>query len=436
MSRDAIATGGVVLTANTDGVSAGLAKSRDEIRGWARDANAAGGGAGGGFAAGFLGGAKGIAAGLGKAGPVGLAVGAGLAVGVAGIDIAAKKVGEVKDTLADISKQGAMASALGLTAEQFTGVAGVAKSVGEDTKEFIESLVTLGKVAADGAAGNGEVAADFFKTLNIEAATFAGLRADEQFFKFFEAVQKVQDPLARTRALMTAFGEDGGKLLLPLLAKSPGELRRMADGFAISGEQVRKATEANAKYQEATAKMDRVWKEFAVAAAPAVQGIGEALTALMPILSAVGKVAGTVFGTIGNGLRRVAAATDAVGGGLRRMFRGREQAVRETFKAAAKPDTGGEFARWQAATGKKNDPTDPAGRLAERWTPKFAGAVDVGSAEAYSMRVRNDFLGGADGAEKVPDLLKQQIKATADQTAKIDGLARAVDRLRASWETV
>ena len=100
-----------------------------------------------------------------------------------------------------------MAKALGLTSEQFTGVAGVAKSVGEETREFLESLVTMGKLATDAAAGVGEVAGPAFEKMGLNA-------------KDFVALSKVQDPLTKTRLLMNAFGEDGGKYLLPLLLPS------------------------------------------------------------------------------------------------------------------------------------------------------------------------------------------------------------------------
>lgn len=173
-------------------------------------------------------------------------------------------------TIQDLAKQDTIARAFGLTTEAFTGIAGVAKSAGEDTREFIESLVTLGKVASEGAVGKGGVAADFFSELNLNAKEFAALKPDEQFFKFFSAVRQVEDPLRRVRLLMVAFGEDGGKYLLPLLDKSDVELRGMAKGFAVTSEEAKAATQASRAYAGIVTVLDQTWQAFAAAVAPAL----------------------------------------------------------------------------------------------------------------------------------------------------------------------
>lgn len=194
----------------------------------------------------------------------------GLGIGAAGVAGLVPVMKAVED-INDIARQGSIADAFGLTSEQFTGIAGVAKSVGEGTREFIESMVTLGKVSAEGAAGKGEVAAQFFKDLNLNAKEFVNLRADEKFFQFFEAVQKVEDPLKKVRLLMVAFGEDGGKFLLPLLAKTPAQLREMAGGFAVATDDMQAAQAAQATYIEATTAISKAWRAVVVALAPTIK---------------------------------------------------------------------------------------------------------------------------------------------------------------------
>ncbi|HEY3788970.1 MAG TPA: hypothetical protein VGL71_08950, partial [Urbifossiella sp.] len=184
-------------------------------------------------------------------------------------------------TLNDTARQGMMASALGLTSEQFTGMAAVAKSVGEDTREFLESLVTMGKLGTDAANGIGEVAAPAFAALGIEAKKFISLRADEQFFAMFDALSKVQDPLTKTRLLMNAFGEDGGKWLLPLLSKAPDELRKMAGGFAISSSSMKTATDASAQFMLAEQALNSSFRELAIAGGPAMAEIASKITKTM-----------------------------------------------------------------------------------------------------------------------------------------------------------
>ena len=196
-------------------------------------------------------------------------IGGGVVAGVQGLT---RSFQGLFNQLNEVARSGAAAKAFGLTPEQFTGVAGVAASVGEQQREFIESLVTLGKVVSEGVSGKGEVAKGFFDTLGISAEEFSKLRLDEQFLGVFDAIRKVETPAARVRALMVAFGEDGGKYLLPLLSKSQDELVAMAKSFAVSAEQVEAAEKANQKWIEATTELNRTWREFAVDLAPAAAG--------------------------------------------------------------------------------------------------------------------------------------------------------------------
>ena len=228
-------------------------------------------------------------------------------------------------TLNDVAKQGSIANALGLTSEQFTGIAGVAKSVGEDTREFIESLVTLGKLGTDAAAGT-QQASDAFASMGLNANEFIKLRADEQFFAVFESLNKMQDPLQRTRVLMMAFGEDGGKYLLPLLGKSTDELRNMAAGLAITSDDMKAATSAQQAYTAATSALGKAWQSVSIAAAPIVKiladGIAQAVTPFREFVNAnreavvgLSLAAGGVT-AMGIGLMVLGPAISAVGMGL------------------------------------------------------------------------------------------------------------------------
>lgn len=316
---NAIASGSVILTANADGLKTGLDSAAKDVDGWGKSvSNKLGkdksgfldkaskllGGAGnfagslgGAGAANMLSNMAGLASHAGKLGPVGIAIGAvGAAAGVAAVGLKA-----ASDTLDDLAKQGAMAQSLGLTAEQFTGIAGVAKSAGEDTKEFIESLVTMGKLGTDAAAGT-EEASKAMKAMGLNANDFIKLRADEQFFAVFESLQKMEDPLQRTRALMQAFGEDGGKLLLPLLSKTPDQLKAMAKGFAVTGEEMQKATAASQAVKGMDAAIDKLWRGIAIGAAPIIEKLANGVTALEPAFKWVASAAETFGAGLSVGL--------------------------------------------------------------------------------------------------------------------------------------
>jgi hypothetical protein len=252
VARNAVGSLAVMITANASAFDSTLTGVMRRVREF-----------GGGFRA-----ASGVAAGVG---------------GLAGIGSAGAALLKVLDTIDDRAKLGAAGKAFGLTAEQFTGVAAVARFAGEGSREFIESLVTLGKVVDDGIAGRGEVAGDFFRTIGVEAKAFAGLRADQQFFKVFDALGKMQDPLQRVRALMVAFGEDGGKALLPLLAMAPGELRKMAAESAVTSDRMRDLEAAQRGVNSAGKEWEQVWTRVAGSIAPVVE-------AVLKLVGGVGKL--------------------------------------------------------------------------------------------------------------------------------------------------
>ena len=241
-------------------------------------------------------------------------IGAGLfGLGAVGGGVGLSKV---LDSLGDTARISATAKALGLTAEQFSGIAGVASTTGEGIREFIESMVTLGKVVDEGVAGKGEVAGQFFKDIGVSAKEFAALRPDEQFYKLFESLKAVEDPAKRVRALMTAFGEDGGKHLLPLLSKAPAELREMAKGFALTGEEAAAAESASAAYGRVTATLSTMWAKVASAAAPVVESVAGVLDRALTPLSAWISENRPAVEAVAAGFFGVAAAATAVGAGL------------------------------------------------------------------------------------------------------------------------
>lgn len=286
MSQTAIGKAALVLTTDASQAKAGLAQFGRDARKSTSDT------------------ARGMEGGLG-----GLKLAGAAAVAAGGVLLVKEAIQE----LDEVAAAGAAAKAFGLTAEQFTGMAGVAKSTGEGQREFIESLVTLGKVASEGAAGKGEVATAWFKSLNLDAAQFKQMRLDDQFFAVFEAIQKIPDPAERVRALMVAFGEDGGKYLLPLLSKAPAELRRMAGGFAISTAEVERATTANQSVKAAQAQLGAVWRKLAVALAPVIGKVAEAI-------QNIARVGAPVFDWFGRAVDAVVEIWQAIAGEVQKAI--------------------------------------------------------------------------------------------------------------------
>lgn len=431
VAYNAIASGSAILTANADGLKAGLDRAAKDVQGWGKKVQGGMGGAGGGGGAGgtngVLGSLVGGAGGAAKALPW---LAAGTAA-VTGFGLAAEKV---VGTLDDLAKQDAIAKAMGLTAEQFTGMAGVAKSVGEDTREFLESLVTMGKLGTDAAAGTKEASAAF-KGLGLDANAFVKLRADEQFFQIFDALQKVQDPLQRTRFLMNAFGEDGGKYLLPLLSKTPDQIREMARGFAVTGEEMKKAAVASQSLKRLEASVGKLWRGVAVMAAPLVEGAAnfatKAIAFVQPFFDWLGRgwnqavaIGTAVWDAIGDAIseaidwvREIGSELFAWAGSLPTI----QEVVVMTFRAAG---TAAAYV-WdtiKAGAGASaiafGIVTEAIGQLVGRFKETVSGLLQIGGAAASAL--------GQDG-------LAAQIMSASKQVQQIGAKVEGAGQKLQAW---
>ncbi|VTU02773.1 unnamed protein product [Gemmataceae bacterium] len=275
MSQTAIGRAALILSANASGLRSGLDQAGQHAKTWA-DATASG----------MNSRLKDVGKDTGRGGFLAMA---GRFAGPAAAAVAGVVgVREAISELDEVARTGAAAKAFGLTAEQFSGMAGVAKSVGGNQREFIESLVTLGKLSAEGAAGKGEVATEFFKKLNLNAKEFNALSLEDKFYGVFEAIQKLGAGEG-VRPLMTAFGEDGGKQLLSLLSKTPAELRTLGSSLAVSTGEVEKAAAANAELTRAGSTLSAGWRTIAVAVAPAIGRVANLVGNLRPAFEWIGQ---------------------------------------------------------------------------------------------------------------------------------------------------
>ncbi|AMV30053.1 hypothetical protein VT84_37010 [Gemmata sp. SH-PL17] len=351
MAYNAIASGSAILTTNADGLTAGLAKSAKDMDKWSRDVNGRMRDASGKFVstgtkgltgqiAGLNGASNGALAGLGATlgtaigGPVGAAIGGAIGSAVTSAVSKAKDlVSGMLSTLSDTSKQGDIAEALGLTAEQFTGMAGVAKSVGEDTREFLESLVTMGKLASDAARGT-TVASEAFKGLGLNANEFMKLRTDQQFMQIFDALSKLAPSVDKQRYLMNAFGDDGGKYLVPLLKKTPEQLQAMAASFAVSTEEMKKAQATTAAWGKLQTLGDKLWRSLSVAFAPGLEMLADFGTSALKAMQPVFDLISAGFDRVWRGMRSFFDGASALAARLWARIQPRVQPVFDWLERA------------------------------------------------------------------------------------------------------
>lgn len=297
---NSLGTGSLVLTADASGLTGGVQKAKSLVSSIGST----------------------VAGGVSKGGLLGGAV-AGSLAGILSVE-------KALDKLRDIADISTTASAFGTTGEKMSELAAIASRSGINFKEFKESLVTTGSKAAD-AIGGATGAVQMFNDLGIDPKAFALLPIEEQFYQMHSAILGIEDPAKRVRAVMNAFGEDGGKLLLPILEKSNKELREFGKANALSATEINGAVAANRAYTEVTGALDRAWTQLVIAGAPVVQLVAEALTPAIEALgvvfkslkgvavgvfTAIGMTFGYVYDTIKSGVGFLAAGVGKLAGTL------------------------------------------------------------------------------------------------------------------------
>lgn len=180
-------------------------------------------------------------------------------------------------TLSEVARVGEIAKATGAPVASMSGLLGVMEQAGSGIKESIESITQFGTAITNAVEGKGEQAQELFAMLNRSAAEFKGVDISEGVFRLFEAIEQVNDPLAKMRALSLAFGTDGMKLLVPMLNKSSAELRQQAGLYAMTAGDVEQARQSTAAYAAASAAVSRAWRAVAVTLGPAITAVAGAV---------------------------------------------------------------------------------------------------------------------------------------------------------------
>ena len=237
----------LTLTTNATGLYGGLDGASGKIRSWAN-------------------GLKGIIGGGLKA----VVTGFGAGLGVGAMSSIGGFIGKAFDRLPEIAKIASTGQAFGLSAEKFSGMAGLAKQAGSDIRDFTEALSTLSG-RADEAATGGIVASQMFSQLGIRAADFKQLKIDDQFYGIMKAINAVKNPAEQVGLLFRAFGEDSGKNLISLLGKSDEELRKMSAGFAMSSNDIARAEIASQSLTQANAALSRAYDNVLISMTPVFQ---------------------------------------------------------------------------------------------------------------------------------------------------------------------
>lgn len=190
-----------------------------------------------------------------------------------------------------------MSDQTGVAVEQLQAWQTVAESAGMDSQEFAESLRDMNIELSDAATGGKDELAQLLKRVGIEARDASGhiKTADQVFLDFADAVARQKDEAIQLRMAISAFGEDTGAKLLPILRQGSDAFRdaeaaMKAAGNALSDSDIARMQAFRAQWSSLTKAFDRVRISAMGELAPAFGLLTEKLQTvfekLQPIISA------------------------------------------------------------------------------------------------------------------------------------------------------
>lgn len=279
--NNTIGTGAVVLTANADGLAAGLAKAEKDVESW------------------------GARVGAGLAGAFGAVAGIGAGVGAAVVATFDKAV----ERIDELGKVGKRADVLGVSASALMGMDELFKKVGVEAGQADAVFAKMGKSirdvgetakafarAQEQAAGKGLDAATALEAqfeakarittlgkMGIKVADLEGKALTEQFKVIADGINRLPRGYEQAAAAMDIFGRSGAQLLPMLQRGSKGIeefiARQRKSGQVLTDSQLRAAFDASKAWKEAKKEVAETWEGFenqlAMIAVPLVKELAE-----------------------------------------------------------------------------------------------------------------------------------------------------------------
>lgn len=302
MSQNAIGRAALILTTKSDQLNAGLNKSAGDISDWGgrirQTVGSAMAGVNASAAAGAntiagrmlpattqvtasLGGMTGALSGtiglIGRLGPWGMAIAAGLAVVTAAAIAAGVAFHSLNENARKLSEMGRTASSLGMRSAQFMGLAASASKAGVAEQEF---GALVGKMTAKIASGGSDVA-EALQSIGLTVQQLRGQSPDQQFLTIADALAKVPNAGQRAASAMKLFEEQGLKLL-PMLSQGKAGIEEQIKsaqklGLAFNEKQLAAVERSRAAVDRVGTSFAGMWNKVTVAAAPFLELIANKL---------------------------------------------------------------------------------------------------------------------------------------------------------------
>jgi hypothetical protein len=232
-------------------------------------------------------GARGVQGALGQASAAAASFGksfvGGLALGVVSAGMAAVTT-NIRATIGAIADMADEAQRVGLTTDEFQGLAYGMKLAGVQADEFASGLSKFTDNLGDAARGTGKLK-DVLEANGIALRDVdGGVRSTGELLSdFADMIQRVPDEATRMSLITDAFGKGGKAMTLALAGGAAGlaEMEQAARdaGVVLDGSIVTKAAELDDKFDALTARVQTFFKEVSVGAAGAAVDLAEMVAA-------------------------------------------------------------------------------------------------------------------------------------------------------------
>ena len=188
-----------------------------------------------------------------------------------------------------------MADQTGVAVDKLQAWQAAAVAGGMDADEFAESLRDMNIELSDAATGGKDELAKLLQKVGIAARDASGniKTADQVFLDFADAVAAQVDPAIQLRMAISAFGEDTGAKLLPILKQGSAAFRESeeamrAAGTAITDEQIERMRAFRNQWNGLTKSLDTARISLLSNLAPAFsilsERLAEVFSRIVPVL--------------------------------------------------------------------------------------------------------------------------------------------------------
>lgn len=171
------------------------------------------------------------------------------------------------DAIAKTSRQ------LGIDAEAYQEFSYAVALGGASESDFSASLQALNKQMEAAASGNSR-AKQAFSALGVSMDEVKSMNVEEMFVRLSDALAEVDDTAAKTRTVMTLFGEGGTKVATAISggSKALAEMREEArkTGYVMNGKSLKQAEKANDDYMRTQVQLRGVLRQLGVEIMPVI----------------------------------------------------------------------------------------------------------------------------------------------------------------------